>query len=314
MLHVLMVGLFISNALAAASWSDGFCGDIAGIPIASITKEQERSIFTHYQAEVDFQKAVAHSPEIYPGISADQQRKYLNKVENKLIEQYERLIPWYIYVLKKYPLAGDRAKKMHYAALSLLQNAIRNYDNEKARFSTYYVAILDKALYANWTRTLAEDHLWNRGQLGRLQEYEREFQNLAAESNPKYKPNETEVLDYYIPVGDTKRRQNMEELLEKRRFWERAGEWENPRHIVDHLIGDGITSAIDQEMFKALEEAIESLDPRERKIINMRFKKKLTLKLVGIEMGVTKERIRQLQSRAEKKIREYMQGRGFFSL
>lgn len=53
---------------------------------------------------------------------------------------------------------------------------------------------------------------------------------------------------------------------------------------------------------------LERLDERERKIIDLRFgltndRKALTLKQVGAEMGVTKERVRQLEVRAMRKLR-----------
>jgi RNA polymerase primary sigma factor/RNA polymerase sigma factor len=58
-----------------------------------------------------------------------------------------------------------------------------------------------------------------------------------------------------------------------------------------------------------VEKILSRLDDRERKIIVSRFgldhdREPLTLKEVGSEMGVTKERIRQLESRALDKARQ----------
>jgi len=57
-----------------------------------------------------------------------------------------------------------------------------------------------------------------------------------------------------------------------------------------------------------VEEFLEHLDERERKIIDLRFglgggRQPLTLKQVGAEIGVTKERVRQLEVRAMSKLR-----------
>ena len=57
-----------------------------------------------------------------------------------------------------------------------------------------------------------------------------------------------------------------------------------------------------------VEEFLEHLDERERKIIDLRFglsggQEPLTLKQVGAEIGVTKERVRQLEVRAISKLR-----------
>ena len=54
---------------------------------------------------------------------------------------------------------------------------------------------------------------------------------------------------------------------------------------------------------------LNRLDEREQKIITARFglgrgKEPLTLKQVGEELGVTKERIRQLEARALSKLRD----------
>ncbi|OGC65078.1 hypothetical protein A2326_03505 [candidate division WWE3 bacterium RIFOXYB2_FULL_41_6] len=61
-----------------------------------------------------------------------------------------------------------------------------------------------------------------------------------------------------------------------------------------------------------VEKILERLDEREQKIIMSRFgltqgHEPLTLKQVGVEMGVTKERIRQIEARALNKLRKAAQ-------
>ena len=61
-----------------------------------------------------------------------------------------------------------------------------------------------------------------------------------------------------------------------------------------------------------MEKILGRLDEREQKIIISRFgldhsHEPLTLKEVGVEMGVTKERIRQIEARALSKLREAAQ-------
>ncbi|MGD0899231.1 MAG: sigma-70 family RNA polymerase sigma factor, partial [Thermoguttaceae bacterium] len=58
-----------------------------------------------------------------------------------------------------------------------------------------------------------------------------------------------------------------------------------------------------------VQKILSRLDPREQKIIIRRYglhrgREPLTLKQVGSEMGVTKERVRQIQARALGKLRK----------
>ena len=66
-----------------------------------------------------------------------------------------------------------------------------------------------------------------------------------------------------------------------------------------------------KNMHMQLDDLLEVLDERERKIIDARFglagQKPKTLEEVGQEFGVTRERIRQLQNIALKKLRRALQ-------
>ncbi|HPO45857.1 MAG TPA: sigma-70 family RNA polymerase sigma factor, partial [Spirochaetota bacterium] len=68
------------------------------------------------------------------------------------------------------------------------------------------------------------------------------------------------------------------------------------------------TGVYRRELREDLEEAMSTLMENERKILRMRFgfdtEQPVTLKEVGAEFGISAETVRQIESRAMKKIRE----------
>jgi RNA polymerase sigma-32 factor len=83
--------------------------------------------------------------------------------------------------------------------------------------------------------------------------------------------------------------------------------------MVDTLVSDGIdqeTEAMDSQrrevLSSRLSQAIETLDKRERFIVTERFLKgeDISLAAIGRKLGVSRERARQLEARAKKKLRQ----------
>lgn len=60
---------------------------------------------------------------------------------------------------------------------------------------------------------------------------------------------------------------------------------------------------------KALHQVVQELSPRERRIVNERWltDSPLTLEELGVSFGVSKERVRQLEERAKKRMRERLE-------
>jgi RNA polymerase primary sigma factor len=72
-----------------------------------------------------------------------------------------------------------------------------------------------------------------------------------------------------------------------------------------------IVQAAEQASYKVTR-LLENLDPREREIIRLRAgldnSEGLTLEKIGEKLGITKERVRQLNVRAMKKLRSLVEG------
>jgi RNA polymerase primary sigma factor len=81
--------------------------------------------------------------------------------------------------------------------------------------------------------------------------------------------------------------------------------------IKDDMGSDPLQDLLGQDQQKFLKEALKSLSPRELEIVSMRFgllgKNKKTLEEIGEDFAVTRERIRQLQTNAIKKLRHSME-------
>jgi len=77
--------------------------------------------------------------------------------------------------------------------------------------------------------------------------------------------------------------------------------------IADEEAGTPMDSVIGEDLSKSVLRALESLNPREQRIIRMRFgigeKEAHTLAEIGREFGLSRERIRQLQALALRKLR-----------
>lgn len=81
----------------------------------------------------------------------------------------------------------------------------------------------------------------------------------------------------------------------------------------DFLKGEGTAEVeekvVQEELKQSIKEMLEQLTPQEKRIIIMRFglgsSEPKTLREIGEMLGISRERVRQLETRAKKKMREY---------
>jgi len=81
----------------------------------------------------------------------------------------------------------------------------------------------------------------------------------------------------------------------------------------DFLKGEGTAEVeervVKEELKQSIQEMLEQLTPQEKRIIIMRFgldgSEPKTLREIGEKLGISRERVRQLETRAKKKMKEY---------
>ncbi len=88
--------------------------------------------------------------------------------------------------------------------------------------------------------------------------------------------------------------------------------------IADDHAPDPVDGALEHDLIRRVHEAISELDDRERRVLELRFgldgHQPQTLEEIGDELGLTRERIRQVQNRALSRLRALPPGRDLAGL
>ena len=74
-----------------------------------------------------------------------------------------------------------------------------------------------------------------------------------------------------------------------------------PFNVADAVVSDGMSNVY----LQGIRLAISTLTEREETVIRLRFKDKLTLENVGKQIGTTRERARQVEAKALRKMRDH---------
>jgi RNA polymerase primary sigma factor len=131
--------------------------------------------------------------------------------------------------------------------------------------------------------------------LSQAQDREPDIEAIAAEMNMS--PKEiVEVLEDVSPIS------SLDEPLSKN----------NERTVLDFLPDEaGVPqdiAVLDSSVIEELMAGLTILDDREQKILRLYYgldgEKPMTLEAIGAEMGITRERVRQLRERALAKLRD----------
>ena len=115
------------------------------------------------------------------------------------------------------------------------------------------------------------------------------------------------LFSNYPDVYESLRRKEYEKLLLKHAtssiMIPQGYEAPYPYNLMDDIFQEPTDWILTEDNVKGLNEAIASLDEREQKIINLRYREGFTLEETGKVFHLTRDRIRQLQARAVRKLR-----------
>lgn len=267
-----------------ASLEEGYLSD----PVRMYLREIGRVSLLTYDEEVSLAKRV---------------EKADKKAREKLINANLRLV---VSIAKKYVNRGLTLLDLIEEGNIGLMRAVAKYDWRRGyKFSTYATWWIRQAI----TRAIADQARTIRipvHMVETINKFNRVSRKLMQELGREPTPEEV-ALEMEVPVE--KVREIIKVSQEPASLEAPVGEEEDSR--LGDFIQDASASPSDQATQALLKdhirEMLDTLSPREAKVLEYRFGledgKQRTLEEVGREFGVTRERIRQIEAKAIRKLR-----------
>ena len=267
-----------------ATMEEGYLSD----PVRMYLREIGRVSLLKYEEEVSLAKRV---------------EKHDKKAREKLINANLRLV---VSIAKKYVNRGLTLLDLIEEGNIGLMRAVVKYDWRRGyKFSTYATWWIRQAI----TRAIADQARTIRipvHMVETINKFNRLSRKLMQELGREPTPEEV-AMEMEVPVE--KVREIVKVSQEPASLEAPVGEEEDSR--LGDFIQDASASPTDQATHALLKdhihEMLDTLSPREAKVLEYRFGledgKQRTLEEVGKEFGVTRERIRQIEAKAIRKLR-----------
>ncbi len=298
-----------SSSGAASPAQEGTSGD------APKKKTRRRSKDSYADATQIYLREIGHSPllsaeeEVYYGRLC---QKGDESARKRMIESNLRLV---VKIARRYINHGLTLLDLVEEGNLGLIRAVEKFDPERGfRFSTYATW---------WIRQTIERAIMNQTRTIRLpvhivkemNVYQRAAKRLAQQLD--HEPTAEEIAEKLnVDVADVERMLGLEENIAS---IDAPLESDSERTLVEVIADEKSSDPADtlqkQKVLRHINDWLGSLNEKQREVVERRFglggRNTATLEQVGKDVGVTRERVRQIQVEALAKLREMLEHHGF---
>ncbi len=273
------------------------------------TRSAEVDATQLYLMEIGFSELLTAEEEVFFGRLT---RKGDLDARNRMIESNLRLV---VKISRRYINRGLPLLDLIDEGNLGLIRAVEKFDPERGfRFSTYATwwirQTIERALM-NQTRTIRLPvHV-----LKEINVYLRAARQLTQKLS--HEPNASEIAEFLdVPVNDVKKMLDKQECISS---FDSPVENDGDRTLFDAVPDDSSYDPAEllqnDQVVKHLDVWLDSLPDKQREVILRRFGMRghdvATLEQVGDDVGVTRERVRQIQVEALKKLRKLLEREGY---